>query len=70
MDSKFERSRGTLVVKGFWLEDHAKMDAAFIEALAAGFRRFMGFIGASEIELPALESLPFYEELVGQMEAK
>jgi uncharacterized protein len=49
-DLKFEREARTLVVKGFWLEDHLTLDDASLLALTRGFQRFMQFIGAQELD--------------------
>jgi uncharacterized protein YcaQ len=49
-DLKFEREAKTLVVKGFWLEDHLTLDEAFLLALMQGFQRFMQFVGAQELD--------------------
>ena len=51
LDPKLERATATLIVKGFWLEDHATPDDAFAAALAGGLRRFMAFAGATTIDL-------------------
>ena len=53
-DLKLERERGTLVVKGFWLEDHATVDDAFMTALARAFRRFLRFVAADELDCAAI----------------
>lgn len=49
-DLKLEREAKTLVVKGFWLEDHLTLDDAFLLALTRGFQRFMQFVGAQELD--------------------
>jgi hypothetical protein len=49
-DLKLERETRRLVVKGFWLEDHLTLDDAFLLALTRGFRRFMQFAGAQELD--------------------
>jgi uncharacterized protein YcaQ len=54
-DSKFDRATGTFVVLGLWLEDEALgNDAAFAEALARGFARFVTFLGASTLDATAI----------------
>jgi uncharacterized protein YcaQ len=55
LDPKLERARGALVVKGFWLEDHAVVDDRFVTALAAGLRRFMRFVGATSLDMSTLD---------------
>lgn len=50
-DSKLDRATNTFVILGFWLEDKALgKDEAFAEALARGFARFVGFLGASKMD--------------------
>ena len=54
-DSKFDRATNTLVVLGFWLEDpQLGSDDAFAEALAGGFIRFGQFLGASRLDVAAI----------------
>jgi uncharacterized protein len=54
-DSKLDRTTNTLVILGFWLEDPALgRDAAFAEALALGFARFVSFLGASKLDAKAI----------------
>ena len=54
-DPKLDRTTGTLVILGLWLEDAAiAKDAAFAEALAAGMRRFMALLGVSRIDVAAV----------------
>lgn len=50
-DSKLDRTTNTLVILGLWLEDEALgKDEAFAKALARGFKRFLTFLGAVELE--------------------
>jgi len=50
-DSKLDRTTGTFVILGLWLEDEALgLDDAFAEALAAGLARFVRFLGASQLD--------------------
>lgn len=54
-DSKLDRPTNTFIILGFWLEDEALgKDEAFAEALAAGFARFVKFLGASKLEAEAI----------------
>lgn len=54
-DSKLDRTTNTFVILGLWLEDQALgSDAAFAEALARGFARFMTFLGASALDTQAI----------------
>ncbi len=55
LDPKLDRSIGTLVVNGVWLEDPAlARDLGFIEALAAGVRRLMTFLGVERVDASAV----------------
>jgi uncharacterized protein YcaQ len=49
-DLKFEREARTLIVKGFWPEEHLILDDASLLALTRGFQRFMRFVGAQELD--------------------
>jgi uncharacterized protein YcaQ len=54
-DSKLDRATNTFVILGLWLEDAALgKDQAFAEALARGFARFVGFLGASALDAAAI----------------
>jgi len=54
-DPKLDRSSGTLVINGLWLEDDAlARSAAFGEALGRGMTRFIGFLGAASIDVSAV----------------
>jgi uncharacterized protein len=54
-DSRLDRATNTFVILGFWLEDQTLgKDEAFAEALARGFRSFMTFLGAEEINARAI----------------
>jgi uncharacterized protein YcaQ len=54
-DSKLDRKTRTFVILGLWLEDEALgNDEAFAEALAAGFARFVRFLGASKLDATAI----------------
>jgi uncharacterized protein len=54
-DSKLDRTTNTFIILGFWLEDEVlASDEAFARALAAGFRRFVAFLGASQLEAGAI----------------
>jgi uncharacterized protein YcaQ len=54
-DSKLDRTTNTFVILGLWLEDAALgNDQAFAEALARGFARFVGFLGASRLDATAI----------------
>lgn len=55
-DGKFDRSQNTLIVLGFWLEDqNLATNEAFAEALALGFLRYVRFLGASKLDVQAIE---------------
>ncbi|TAK12655.1 MAG: winged helix-turn-helix domain-containing protein [Anaerolineae bacterium] len=54
-DSRFDRKTNTFVILGLWLEDKALgKDESFAEALACGFSRFAGFLGASKMNAKAI----------------
>jgi uncharacterized protein len=54
-DPKLDRSTGTLVINGLWLEDAAlERDEGFGEALARGMARFRSFLGADRIDVTAV----------------
>jgi uncharacterized protein len=54
-DSKLDRTTNTFIILGFWLEDEALgQDEAFAEALAAGFARFVTFLGAVKLDAQAI----------------
>jgi uncharacterized protein len=54
-DSKLDRTTGTFVILGLWLEDEALgQDDAFAEALARRFARFVTFLGASKLDAKAI----------------
>ena len=58
-DSKLDRAQrapaNTFVILGLWLEDQALgHDEAFAQALAAGFARFVTFLGASKLDATAI----------------
>lgn len=56
-DSKFDRTTRTLIILGFWLEDESLgKDAAFAEALAGGFARFVAFLGANTLNVDAIHA--------------
>lgn len=55
-DSKLDRTTNTFVILGFWPEDKALVkDAAFAEALARGFARFVRFLGADRLDARAVQ---------------
>ncbi|MFL5710337.1 MAG: winged helix-turn-helix domain-containing protein [Chloroflexota bacterium] len=54
-DPKLDRTTGTLMILGLWLEDAATAkDPAFVEALAAGMRRFMTLLDVGRIDVAAV----------------
>ncbi len=54
-DSKLDRTSNTFVILGLWLEDLALgKDEAFAKALAAGFARFVTFLGADKLNAKAI----------------
>jgi uncharacterized protein len=56
-DAKLDRASMTLVILGLWLEDQPLADdAAFVAALERGMRRFVAFLGASSLDVRALDT--------------
>ena len=54
-DPKLDRTTGTLVINGLWLEDQAlAKDTAFGDALAVGMIRFGRLLGAKKIDVTAV----------------
>ena len=54
-DPKLDRTTGTLVINGLWLEDQAlARDEAFAEAMARGMARFVDFLGARRLDVSAV----------------
>jgi uncharacterized protein len=67
-DSKLDRTTNTFIILGFWLEDEVlASDEAFARALAAGFRRFVAFLGASQLEAGAIRE-PLLRQQVQSMD--
>ncbi len=55
IDPKLDRSTGTLVILGFWLEDAGlARDAAFADALRLGMRRLVRLTGARRLDVKAV----------------
>ncbi len=49
-DPKLDRKTDTLYINGLWLEEWFKPDADFVAALQKGLQRFMGFVGAKQLD--------------------
>ena len=65
-DPKLDRSTGTLVINGLWLEDRAlARDAAFGEALERGMARFVRFLGAERVDASAVSPSALRRRLTG-----
>jgi hypothetical protein len=62
-DLKLERDTKTLVVKGFWLENHTEISIPFITALARAFKRFMQLVEAEQADATALTPGPLREQI-------
>ncbi len=61
LDPKLERSTATLVINGFWLEEHAPVESpAFAAALALGLVRFAEFINARRLNMAVLEPVALH----------
>jgi uncharacterized protein len=56
LDPKFDRETGTLMVKGFWLEQkQTGRSPEFAEALAHGLKRLVKFLGAQSLNVSAIQ---------------
>jgi uncharacterized protein YcaQ len=56
LDPRFERASGTLVVKGFWLDDRGlERDGDFADALARGLGRLAELVKAAHVDAAAIE---------------
>ena len=63
-DPKLDRTTGTLVINGLWLEDVAlARDAAFADALAAGMKRFVRLLDARRLDVSAVPHAPLRKRL-------
>ena len=63
-DPKLDRTTGTLVLNGLWLEDPAlAKDEAFGDALAAGMDRFVRFLGAGKLDVAAVPQPALHRRL-------
>lgn len=68
-DSRLDRTAGTLVVNGLWLEDDSlATDAAFADALGRGMTRFAAFLSADRVNAAAV-SLPLLRRRLGHATA-
>lgn len=64
-DSKLDRTTNTFVILGLWLEEKGLgKNEAFAEALAAGFARFVEFLGADKLNAKAIKE-PLLRRRVG-----
>ena len=65
-DPKLDRSSGTLVINGLWLEDRAlARDVAFGEALERGMARFVQLLGAGRVDATAVSPTALRRRLTG-----
>jgi uncharacterized protein YcaQ len=63
-DPKLDRTTGTLVINGLWLEDDAvARDQAFADALAAGMTRFLRLLEAKRLDVSAVTHAPLRKRL-------
>ena len=63
-DPKLDRTTGTLVILGLWLEDDAlARDAAFVDALAAGMARLVRLLDAKRLDVAAVAQPPLRKRL-------
>ncbi len=63
LDPKLDRKSNTLHILGFWLEDDAPKDEAFANALANGLKRFSNMIGATKVDLSAIQPVKLRSHL-------
>jgi uncharacterized protein YcaQ len=69
-DPKLDRTTGTLVILGLWLEDASlAKDVAFADALAAGMRRFMTLLDVRRIDVAAVPQ-PALRRRLGQLRGR
>ncbi len=55
LDPRLERDTASLVINGFWLEEHAPQEnPEFAEALARGLARFAIFLKAQRVQIAAI----------------
>jgi uncharacterized protein len=65
-DSKLDRTSNTFIILGLWLEDETLgSDEAFAAALAAGFARFVTFLGAGQVDVTAIRE-PLLREFLSR----
>jgi len=63
-DPRLDRSTGTLVINGLWLEEAALgRDAAFADALGRGMARFAAFLGAKRVDATAVSQVALRRRL-------
>jgi uncharacterized protein YcaQ len=63
-DPKLDRTTGTLVILGLWLEDDAlARDPAFGDALAAAMKRFVRLLDARRLDVSAVTHAPLRKRL-------
>jgi uncharacterized protein YcaQ len=63
-DPKLDRSTGTLVINGLWLENPTLARTAdFVEALGRGMARFTDLLGASSVDATAVAQAPIRRRL-------
>ena len=56
LDPKLERASSTLLINGFWPEDHAPLETPeFARALARGLARFAEFLDARRVNITSLQ---------------
>lgn len=63
-DSKLDRTTNTFVILGLWLEDKKlAKNADFADALAAGFERFVEFLGAARLDVKKVSDVKLRKRL-------
>ncbi|HVK40428.1 MAG TPA: crosslink repair DNA glycosylase YcaQ family protein [Candidatus Kapabacteria bacterium] len=65
-DSRLDRTTGTLVILGLWLEEKSlAADEAFAEALSRGFARFLTSLGADRLDARAISEPKLRRRVIG-----
>ena len=70
-DPKLDRTTGTLVILGLWLEDEVlAKDEAFADALAAGMKRFVRLVEAKRLDVAAVTHPKLRKRLAAAMKRR
>lgn len=58
MDSKYDRKNRTFIIIGYWQEIEQDLDGNYVEALQAGLRRLIHFLGAERVDIRCMDKWP------------